>query len=112
MTSRANSSIERRTRACGSPPKFIQHSTSPTPRRRSWSIRSATVSGEPNATVSATSCSQVIFASRSSIARNPGCSSGWSSSIRSGIRNRRRASWYQSSASRASSSASASVGAT
>src|SRR2546422_8157713 len=43
MTSRANSSIERRTCSWGRPPKFIQQSTSPTPRRRSSSIFSATV---------------------------------------------------------------------
>src|SRR5439155_4142662 len=55
ITSRANSSIERRTRSWGRPPKFIQQSTSPTPRRRSSSIFSATVSGAPKATVSATS---------------------------------------------------------
>src|SRR6058998_2626326 len=68
MTSRANSSIERRTPAWGKPPKFIQHSTSPTPRPRSSSIFSATVSGEPKATVSATSWSHVTFPSRSAMA--------------------------------------------
>src|SRR5205823_8045132 len=54
MTSLANYSIDRRILSCGSPPKFIQHSTWPTPASRIASILPATVSGEPKATVSPT----------------------------------------------------------
>src|SRR5262249_13479250 len=54
MTSRAKSSIDRRILSWGRPPKFIQHSTWPTPMSRmDWMWR-ATVSGEPKASVSAT----------------------------------------------------------
>jgi hypothetical protein len=42
MTSRAKSSIERRTRSCGRPPKFSQQSTSPAPSRCISAILAAT----------------------------------------------------------------------
>ena len=75
-------------------------------------MRSATVSGEPKATVSRTRSSQSTCANFSAMARKPGCSSGCTRSIRSGIRNFRSASWYHISASRVWARASASVGAT
>ena len=71
----------------GRPPKFIQHITWPTPIWRIVSMWRATVSGEPKASVSATSPSHVIFESRSAMARKPGWSVGCASSIRSGMTN-------------------------
>src|SRR5690242_19021931 len=112
MTSRAKRSMERRTLSSGRPPKFIQHRTWPTPIWRIWSMWRATVSGEPKASVSATSPSQVIFDSRSAMARKAGWSVGWLSSMREGMTNFRKDSWYHISASRASARACASVGAT
>ena len=70
------------------------------------------VSGEPKATVSATSPSQVTFLNRSAAARNPGWRLGCASSMRSGIWKRCSESWYHISAPLASASACASVAAT
>ena len=112
MTSRANSSMDRRILSWGSPPKFIQQSTWPMPMSRmAWMWR-ATVSGEPKATVSATRPSQVTFLKRSAAARNPGWRLGCASSMRSGTWKRRSESWYHISASLASARACASVAAT
>src|SRR6266851_5678083 len=58
ITSWANSRIDRRTLSGGMPPKFIQHTTSPTPICSSWAILPATVSGEPMIRASSTRFSQ------------------------------------------------------
>src|SRR5437870_1634532 len=112
MTSREKSSMERRILSWARPPKFIQHSTWPTPMSRMVSSLRITVSGDPKATVSATSPSHVTLANRSTAARKPGCRLGCCSSMLSGIWKRRSESWYHISASLDSASACASVGAT
>jgi hypothetical protein len=97
----------------GEAPEVIQQSTWPTPSARMASMWRATVSGEPNASVSCTRSAHVIVSKRAAMAPNPGWSVGCaSSSMRSGITKRRKESWYHISASRASASASASVSAT
>jgi hypothetical protein len=58
----------------------------------------ATVSGEPKASVSATSFSHVTPENRSAMARNPACKLGCVSSMRSGMMKRRSESWYHNAA--------------